>query len=55
MFIVTGDLQISYYSENIVQSRFLAFFSNVFLLKGPSMVTTPMELPSVQLQAPVGL
>jgi len=34
---------------------FLPSLSNVFLLNGPSMVTTPVELPTVQLQAPVGL
>lgn len=34
---------------------FLPSLSNVFLLNGPSMVTTPVEPPNVQLQAPVGL
>lgn len=34
---------------------FLPSLSNVFLLNGPSMVMTPVELPNVQLQAPVGL
>lgn len=34
---------------------FLPSLSNVFLLNGPSMVMTPVALPNVQLQAPVGL